>query len=382
MVADLAAARTLLQQSPERWASAVVLVNTHITTPTHELNLPSGVGVIRAVQRASDSFASDIRLFVLPLLFDDLVHAIAHANGRAHAANTGIASERSPRQRPTAPTVEEAARRNQLILLAEDNETNRNVIQQQLRLLGYACEVAQDGAIALQMWQANPARYALLLSDCHMPHLDGFGLTKAIREQEPAGTRMPIIAATANAMQGEAQRCYERGMDGYLSKPMRMLQLADTLEKWMPEAAVVVASENAKRVLDRPELMECAEVGERIMGSNLLPVWDPATLVELVGDDPGMLRELLEEFLRNAEKQTAEIAAAAVTNDTMTVTGVAHTLKSAARSVGAMALGELCQSLETAGNTVALPAWEELVHPLGASFAAAAQAIRTHLQRD
>jgi HPt (histidine-containing phosphotransfer) domain-containing protein len=118
------------------------------------------------------------------------------------------------------------------------------------------------------------------------------------------------------------------------------------------------------------------------MGSNMLPVWDPATLVELVGDDPGMLRELLEEFLRNAEKQTAEIAAAAAAHDTTTVTGVAHTLKSAARSVGALALGELCQSLETAGNTGALPAWEALVHPLGASFAAAAQKIRTHLQRD
>ena len=382
LVADMAAARTLLQQSPERCASAVVLVNSRITTPTHELNLPSGVGVVRAVQRASDSFASDIRLFVLPLLFDDLIHAIARACGRAHTANTGIATERSARQHPTAPTVEEAARRNQLILLAEDNETNRNVIQQQLRLLGYACEVAQDGAIALQMWQANPARYALLLSDCHMPHLDGFELTKAIREQEPAGTRMPIIAATANAMQGEAQRCYERGMDGYLSKPMRMLQLAATLEKWMPEAAVVDASANPKRVLDRPELMESPEVVERTMGSNMLPVWDPATLLELVGDDPAILRELLEEFLRNAEKQTAEIAAAAVANDTRTVTGVAHTLKSAARSVGALALGELCQSLETAGNAVALPAWEELVHPLGASFAAAAQRIRTHLQRD
>jgi two-component system sensor histidine kinase/response regulator len=242
--------------------------------------------------------------------------------------------------------------------------------------------VAQDGAIALQMWQANPARYALLLSDCHMPHLDGFGLTKAIREQEPAGTRMPIIAATANAMQGEAERCYERGMDDYLSKPMRMPELAATLEKWMPEVAVVDASERPERVWVRPALIENSEVVERISDSNMLPVWDPATLVELIGDDPAMLRDLLEEFLRNAENQTADIAAAAVANDTTTITIVAHTLKSAARSVGALALGELCQSLETEGRTVALPDWEALVLPLGASFAGAAEKIRTHLQRD
>jgi HPt (histidine-containing phosphotransfer) domain-containing protein len=114
----------------------------------------------------------------------------------------------------------------------------------------------------------------------------------------------------------------------------------------------------------------------------MLPVWDPATLVELVGDDPAMLRDLLETFLHSAEKQTAEIAAAAVANDTTTITGVAHTLKSAARSVGALALGELCQSLETAGRTVALPDWEAMVRPLGASYAAAAEKIRTHLCTD
>jgi CheY-like chemotaxis protein len=143
-------------------------------------------------------------------------------------------AERRNSQRPAAPTAEEAAQAHCLILLAEDNETNRDVMQEQLRLLGYACELAEDGAIALQMWQANPGRYALLLSDCHMPNLDGFGLTEAIRRAEPAGTRLPIIAVTANAMQGEAERCRERGMDDYLSKPLRMNVLREVLGKWLP----------------------------------------------------------------------------------------------------------------------------------------------------
>ena len=136
--------------------------------------------------------------------------------------------------RPLAPTVEEAMQTHRLILLAEDNETNQDVMQEQLRLLGYTCEIAADGAIALQMWQANRRRYALLLSDCHMPNLDGFGLTQAIRLAESGGTRLPIIAITANAMQGEAQRCLARGMDDYLSKPMRMTELAAMLQKWLP----------------------------------------------------------------------------------------------------------------------------------------------------
>ncbi len=147
-------------------------------------------------------------------------------------------TERSNAVRHAAPTVEEAAQTGCLILLAEDNEINREVIQEQLRLLGYTCEMAEDGAIALKMWQANPGRYALLLSDCHMPHLDGFGLTQAIRSMEAQGTRLPIIAVTANAMQGEGQRCLKQGMDDYLSKPLRMAELCEKLKKWLPVSTV------------------------------------------------------------------------------------------------------------------------------------------------
>ena len=145
-------------------------------------------------------------------------------------------TERRTHQRLAAPSIEQAVQTQRLILLAEDNETNRDVMQEQLHLLGYVCEVAEDGAIALRMWQSNPGRYALLLSDCHMPNLDGFGLTEAIRGAEPAGTRLPIIAVTANAMQGEDMRCIERGMDDYLSKPLRMNELAAMLNKWFPQA--------------------------------------------------------------------------------------------------------------------------------------------------
>jgi CheY-like chemotaxis protein len=141
-----------------------------------------------------------------------------------------------PAQHCTAPTAEAAVQAGCLILLAEDNEINRDVMEEQLRLLGYTCEMAEDGAIALQMWQANPGRYALLLSDCHIPNMDGFALTEAIRATEPAGTRLPIIAVTANAMQGEAQRCLERGMDDYLSKPLRLTELGQMLAKWLPQA--------------------------------------------------------------------------------------------------------------------------------------------------
>jgi len=98
--------------------------------------------------------------------------------------------------------------------------------------LGYTAEVAEDGASALEKWRTG--RFALLLTDCHMPLLDGFELTALIRQEEGSGPRKPIIAVTANAMQGEAKRCLDCGMDDYLSKPLRMNELGPMLAKWLP----------------------------------------------------------------------------------------------------------------------------------------------------
>lgn len=226
---------------------------------------------------------------------------------------SSIGPEQAPEPAPAASAVH-----GHLILVAEDNETNRDVIREQLRLLGYASEVAPNGVVALQMWkeglqQGGSGRYALLLTDCHMPQLDGFGLTEAIRACEPAGQRMPIIAITANAMAGEAQRCIARGMDDYLSKPLRKQELGVALAKWLPA------------------------------------VWNSHALTELVGDNPALQKRLLDKFVNNAQSQVDEMLQAAASGDVVAVAHTAHTLKSAARSVGAMALGALCQAIENAG---------------------------------
>jgi CheY-like chemotaxis protein len=146
---------------------------------------------------------------------------------------TNTASDPVLHHPPTAPrTVPKPAVR-QRILLAEDNETNRDVLSEQLRILGFDAEVAEDGEQALEKWRTG--RFALLLTDCHMPNMDGFALTSAIRAEEPALTRRPIIAVTGNAMQGEAQRCLTAGMDDYLSKPLTMQVLGAMLAKWLPK---------------------------------------------------------------------------------------------------------------------------------------------------
>jgi CheY-like chemotaxis protein/HPt (histidine-containing phosphotransfer) domain-containing protein len=228
--------------------------------------------------------------------------------------------------------------------------------------------VAQDGVVALHMWLSG--RYALLLTDCNMPNMDGFELTEAIRHAQWAGPRLPIIAVTANAMQGEAMRCRERGMDDYLSKPLRLNELGPMLAKWLPLPT-----------MDTDAAPEVAPDAVPPAPTILKVIWDASVLPRMVGDNPAMHRRLLEKFLLSADEQVTRIVAAAATEDTATAANVAHALKSAARTVGALQLGELCATLETAGKAWDAPLCAALIKELPTTFAGAAAAIQCHLAR-
>jgi CheY-like chemotaxis protein len=138
------------------------------------------------------------------------------------------------REPGAASEVAEAARERLQVLLAEDNAINQKVALLQLEQLGYAVEVASNGAAALAAYQANPDRYALILMDCQMPVLDGFAATQAIREWEarqPGHRHVHVIAMTANAMSGDREECLAAGMDDYLSKPVSRQALHAMLQR-------------------------------------------------------------------------------------------------------------------------------------------------------
>jgi PAS domain S-box-containing protein len=266
--------------------------------------------------------------------------AVAVAAGRASFEAQAEDAHNRGKITAIAPTRDEAVRRGRLILIAEDNETNQKVIVRQLALLGYAADVADDGRQALRRWQSGD--YALLLTDLHMPQMDGYELTQAIRAEEKPNTRMPIIALTANALKGEAERCREIGMDDYRSKPAPLAELKAVLEKWLP-ATPKAASAQADTPTAAPTAAATAV--------------DVNVLKALVGDDPAMLQEFLQDFRRSAETIAAELRAACAAGDAQAVAAAAHKLKSSSRAVGAVALGELCAALEEegkAGDTEAL----------------------------
>ena len=238
---------------------------------------------------------------------------------------------------PTAaPSVAEAREQGRLILIAEDDAVNRKVILRQLAMLGHAAEVAENGQEALQLWRGG--RYALLLTDLHMPEMDGYTLAETIRREEearrtPRAARLPIVALTANAMRGEAQRAFAAGIDEHLTKPLQLPHLRAALARWM-------ATEAADSMVG--ELTDFAPV------SFAAATLDVAVLESLVGSDRGVVRELLEAFRAAARGAAADVKAAAAQGDMARIGAVAHRLKSSSRSVGALALGDLCAELENA----------------------------------
>jgi CheY-like chemotaxis protein/HPt (histidine-containing phosphotransfer) domain-containing protein len=243
-----------------------------------------------------------------------------------------------PADRPAAPTVEQALAENRLLLVAEDDVVNQKVVLKQLELLGYAADVAPNGAIALRLWQEG--RHALLLTDLHMPELDGYGLARAVREAEalrPVPSRIPILALTANALRDEAGRVLAAGMDEYLTKPIRLATLGDALGRWLPHPARA-APAAAVQAVPEPDRVSTGS-----------PI-DVAVLKSLIGDDMETVREFLAEFLASARGQAAEILASCDADDHDRVGAVAHKLKASSRSVGAAALGDLCAELESASR--------------------------------
>ncbi|MDG6347351.1 ATP-binding protein [Luteimonas sp. 8-5] len=272
-------------------------------------------------------------------------------------ATHGLATDVALR---SLPSVEEAERERSLVLLVDDHPTNRTVIARQLALAGFASEPAEDGEAALEAWRSG--RYALLLSDVHMPRMDGYALARRIREEEAARglPRTPIVALTASALKGEAERCLGAGMDDYLAKPVSITALATTLGRWLLHLAP--AAEAGATAGPFPQLAHP-------------PPLDPAVLEGLTGGDPAEIRALLDDFLDSTRQDMSRLETARAAGDLPGIAREAHRLKGAARLVGALELDQCADQLEAAARAADWLGVPALVADLGT----AAERLRHHV---
>jgi len=240
------------------------------------------------------------------------------------------------------------------ILVVEDNAVNQRVAMTMLKQLGCTVDTATNGRQALEALSHTP--YDLVFMDCLMPEMDGFAATRAIREREAHSATgeslhqthpapLPIIALTANAIEGDRERCLAAGMNDYLSKPFNRGQLQEILTRWLPRfCADRTPSEGASNA----PRTAAAAVPEAVS----TPSIDYAVWADLraLADETDLYREVLQIYLDDTPPQLVALRAAITDDDAHTIQRLAHSLKSSSTNVGAMLLAELCHELELMGR--------------------------------
>jgi CheY-like chemotaxis protein/HPt (histidine-containing phosphotransfer) domain-containing protein len=281
-----------------------------------------------------------------PVRRDELRKVIAHA--------VDPTAGHATRADAVAPVPTRLAGR---VLLAEDNPVNQAVALGMLEALGLAVDIAEDGRQAVARVAAG--RYDLVLMDCQMPDLDGFAATAEIRRREQgSGAHLPVVALTANALDGDREICVAAGMDDYLAKPFTGEQLATLLARWLRPAAhgrettaTVPSSSSAAAppsVKDGRKAAPAAAGAAVTVGS--VP---PVTLnrkahdsIVAIGGNP-LLQRIMRLYLETSPALIDALRTAVACRDARALARAAHTLKSSSANIGADRLAQSCRSAET-----------------------------------
>ena len=291
-----------------------------------------------------------------------LLRSVAVSCGRAEAP---VDDDAVSRDYPAPEPLDRAAAlaAGQLILVAEDNPTNQFVITRQLAQLGYATELAINGRQAFDLFQAT--RYGMVVTDIHMPDMDGLELAIAIRDFERKEGRppAPIVALTADVLGADAERYLAAGIDECLRKPVELKKLEDLLLRMLPRATRRAPAPQVEGIAGAP-----ADAAAR-------EVLDLDRLRLNFGADDSMTHMLLQRYLESTGPLLAQIEKALSGRLAGDLRHAAHSVVGASRTAGADQVAELCAGLEAA---MATENWNDatiLQAELGPAFARVRAAV-------
>jgi CheY-like chemotaxis protein len=254
---------------------------------------------------------------------------------------SGVKAAPEARAAVPAPETAPAKHPHFRVLVAEDNIVNQKVAVQQLSKLGYEADVAANGIEAVEALKREP--YDLVLMDCQMPEMDGFQATAVIRKMEEGQRRTPILAMTANALQGDRERCLAAGMDGYIPKPVRLEKLAEALAHW-------------DTPLDASTIRYLRELED--------------------AQNPDFLAKLTQAYIKDLPARLEEIRSALTAGDATALRVAAHTLKGSSANIGALRLQKAARMMEDLGKSGDTAGGAELMTEIESE----AEAVKAALQ--
>ncbi|GAA4650038.1 hypothetical protein GCM10023116_23210 [Kistimonas scapharcae] len=258
---------------------------------------------------------------------------------------------------------------NTSLLLVEDNVVNQKVALAMLKKAGLTADVAENGRLAVEAWTNK--HYDLILMDCQMPEMSGYEATGLIRQKEQEqGNQQhtPIVAMTANAMEGDREKCLAAGMDDYLSKPIKADVLKDMLIKWLESP-----EEKEQSVMVRQH------TGDQDDNLHEKPLLNRETLEQLRMVMEEEFDLLINSYLEDSPKLVEDTLSAARNMDIKVFTRASHTLKSSSQNLGADRLGELASQLEKNGREKNLSEVRPLLKKLEAVFQATCEELKNSL---
>jgi signal transduction histidine kinase/DNA-binding response OmpR family regulator len=278
-----------------------------------------------------------------PLRQASLLETLIRVSDRAVGSPKAISVP--PREPSVAVDQNEAVQDDRIthprvrLLAAEDNDANQEVLLGIAEYLGFGIKVVGNGLEALNTLEVD-RNYDVVLMDCQMPVMDGYAATRAIRESEERRglARMPIVAVTAHALQGERNKVFEAGMDDYMTKPVNIPTLKRVIERWLtgkPEADSVIEVQEPKRSNERQTIDAEAVAQLRMLQS---------------ARRPRFFIDLVEKYASDAERGVTAIHAAVAAGNLQELKERAHWLKGSSRTVGAAHVAELCAQLEQLGK--------------------------------
>ncbi len=355
-----------------------------------DMHMPGMDGLALAREIRADPRLADSRLILLSSTYQTGDRAMRESAGIVRCLNKPIrhaelrqalveALRREDRSAPPPAPVPAAPALAGRVLLAEDNPVNQRVACAMLALLGVETHVAGNGIEAAA--QAAEQDFDLILMDCQMPELDGYDASRRIRRREAQAPgparRIPILALTANAMEGDREKCLAAGMDDYLTKPFTLEQLRGVLRRWLPQDRLGpgdVAPQTLPRPADHPDVAASQDLG----------AINPDKLASIRALDPGggnrLLAQIVSAFRDNIPSVMIEMRSGLPAGDADRLRRAAHGLKSSAGNVGAETLAGLCRQVEDKARQGDLAAMDALVNEIEAEAARASDALAGFLE--
>jgi signal transduction histidine kinase/CheY-like chemotaxis protein/HPt (histidine-containing phosphotransfer) domain-containing protein len=348
-----------------------------------DMRLPGMSGADLAREVSKDAALGATRLVAVASLYDEAQAELAMRSGVAgyllkpvrsdelYRALVRAAEPAEPAQAAESAAPAEPRFDGVRVLLAEDNEVNREIAVSVLETLGCEVTVAHDGSEAVSRYRVAPVDFILM--DCQMPVMDGYEATRAIRAIESvAGPSVPIVALTADVVQGALERSLAAGMDDHISKPFSRRDIALCLARWLPNkmrraAAPAGAAGGAPAVKAAAQEKAAAEI-------------DPAALEQLRGmqtaDGTELAAKIVQMFISQTPSLFDSARAAQASGNARDLRRAAHTLKSTSATVGATNLARLAAALEFDAEAGRIEQAPETLTLMQSDFERVVQALR------